>query len=153
MRRRTFVAPVTRPPTQLLDRPAGEQLGLGPGDEHPGADRDLDVAEADRAGQVLERLAGRAAVDERVVLLQRGGADVLDRDQAGAGGAEDVREQRLGVVLRAGDTGLPEALPRGHEHSPALGHCSSASSRAARSASMQESRTGWSSPSSTWSRL
>ena len=66
---------------------------------------------------------------------------------------DDVREQLGGVVLRAGDAGVPEPCDGSREHRPSGAHCSSASSRAARSASMQESSTGWRSPLSTWSRL
>ena len=63
-------------------------------------------------------------------------------------------EQLGSVVVGAGHPGGPQhARWRPAGAVATTDHCSSASSRVARSASMQESRTGWRSPSSTWSRL
>ena len=140
-----------------LDRPAGEQLGLGPRHEHPRTDLQVDVAEVGDAGQVLQRLAGRAARDQRVVLLDEGCRYVVHERQLRPLDPQHVGQQHLGVVR-------PETRPRPR---PGAGQRSSASSRragtqcsvastassrACRSASRQESMTGCRAPSSTWSR-
>ena len=140
---------------RLLDRPAGEQLGLGPGHEDARARR-----RARRGGSTPCRSGAAAARGPRGGRAARRTPRAPRRARrrpaaaATAVGAEDVREQLGGVVLRAGDAG--RAQPRRPPSASTArrgGHCSSASSRAARSASTQESSTGWRSPSSTWSRL
>ena len=86
--------PIATTPS-LLDGPAGQQLGLGTGHEDARPDEQLDVPEAGGAGQVLERLARRAARHQRVVLLGLVGRRyVVDERQPGAVDAEDVGEQR-----------------------------------------------------------
>ena len=134
-----------------VDRPAGQQLGLRSGHEDPRPDEQLDVAEGGAAGEVLQRLASRPPRHQRVVLLLLGGRHVVDEDEAAEGHVEDVGEQQLGVPLGRRDPGLPKDV--GGRSAQRAGHCSSASSRAARSASMHDWRTGPRSPSSTWSRL
>ena len=135
-----------------LDRPAGEQLGLGARDEDAGADGQLDVAERGGAGQVLERLTRGPAREQGVVRRDLALPHLADHRQAPARDAEHVGQQDRGVVGGTVDPGRvqsrggrPEQLPRPHR--------SSASRRAAVSASMQDSSTGPMSPSSTWSRL
>ena len=49
---------------QRVDRELRDHLGLGPRDEHPGPDAQLEVAEGSRAGEVLQRLTGGAALDQ-----------------------------------------------------------------------------------------
>ena len=65
----TGTRPVVDHGLRLLDGPAGQQLGLGPGHEHAGSHGQLHVAEGGGAGEVLQRLPGRAAGDQGVVRL------------------------------------------------------------------------------------
>ncbi len=138
-----------------VDRPAGEQLGLGAGHEDARADRELDVPEVGRPGEVLQRLAGRPAGDQGVVPFGRVSGHVVDHRQPRPLGAEHVGQQLGGVVLGAGDAGPPQPVSGPGQQHPAVGHAqaSMAPSRAAMSASRHESSTGWRAPSSTWSRL
>ena len=140
---------------RLLDRPAGQQLGLGAGHEDARARR-----RARRGGSTPtpvrcwsgSRPARRATSASNAVERRRG--DVVDQRRAASawcrGRGRAARRRRApGWRPRLGAAGRSppaSAARRGR-------HCSSASRRAARSASMQESRTGWRSPSSTWSRL
>ena len=96
-----------------LDGPAGEQLGLGSRDEHPGTDQQVDVAEVGDSGQVLQRLARRAARHQLVVPLGDGGRDLVDERQPRPLDAEDVGQQHLRVVVRRVDTGLAQPAGRG----------------------------------------
>src|SRR6185437_14024665 len=80
---------------QLLDRPAGHDLGLHPGHEHAGADLELQVAEVGQPGDVLERLTGRPAGD--VVPEPGVEVDVGDQVQLTAGHSVQVGGDQLGV--------------------------------------------------------
>ena len=142
--------------TRLLDRPAGEQLGLGSRHEDARSHDQLDVAEVGLAGQVLQRLARGPPGDQGVVRLGLLVADVVDEHEPAAVGAEHVGQQGLGVGLRAGDAGLGQtAYGLGQQvAAPHVNHSwATAARRASRSASTAESMTGWRSPSSTASRL
>ena len=139
-------------PGCLLDRPARQQLGLGPGHEDARPDDELDVPEPGASGQVLERLAARPAGHQCLEGPSGLGVDLVDEHEPGPVDAEDVGQQDLRVGERARDAGVGQAAygvrRPGHGATWAA-----ASRRVARSASMQESRTGWRSPSSTASRL
>ncbi len=147
-------------PAGLLDRPAGQQLGLGAGHEDAGPDPQLHVAEVREAGQVLQRLAGGAAGTSSSYAATRPGStsstSTAGRGWCRARGPAAPRRRARGWPPRRPRAGrwrrrAGRVGPRRVGRSPA--QSSRASSRAARSASMQESRTGWRSPSSTWSRL
>ncbi len=88
---------------RLFHAPAGQQLGLGARHEDARADGQLEVAEGGGAGEVLERLAQRAAGHERVELVGLPRRDVVDERQLGTRRAEHVRQQLGGVVVGAGD--------------------------------------------------
>ncbi len=59
---------------RLLDRPAGEQLGLGTRHEDTGPDLELDVPEVSDAGEVLQGHAHRTTPDQLAELLRLGRA-------------------------------------------------------------------------------
>jgi hypothetical protein len=82
-----------------VDRPAGQQLGLGPRHEHTRADRQLDVPEAGDAEQVLERLAPLATGEQGLELLGLRVGHLADDGQGAPLDAEHVGQQRVGVVL------------------------------------------------------
>ena len=138
-----------------VDRPAGQQLGLRARHEDPRPDgsstwRNAAVPVRCCSGS---RAARRATSASYRCLL--GGRARRRRGRAGrAGRAEHVGEQ----LARRRARGLrprPRAARRraGRQPRAARGHCSSASSRAARSASTHDCEDGPRSPSSTWSRL
>ena len=115
-------------PRACLDRPAGEQLGLGPRHEDAGPDRQLDVPEVGGAGEVLERLAGGPAGDQRVVRVAPPAA--APRRPAAAAtrvGAEHVREQLGGVVVGTGDAGRAQPVGGLGQQRPAARHAQASS--------------------------
>jgi hypothetical protein len=140
---------------QGVDGVLDDRLGLRPRHEDARADLERDVAEADAAGQVLERHPVRAAGDQ---LLEGRGlrrVELVDHQQVGRlGEAEDVHGERPCVVVRARDPGGGEP-PGGVLHGrPQGGHAgSSPASLAAVSASTSDWMTGSRSPSSTCIRL
>ena len=136
-----------------IAQPASSSVS-GRGTKTPGPDRELDVAEVRRAGQVLQRLPRRAAGEQRVVLLERRRGRRRRPAPAASGSCRArgrAARRRRARGWRRPRLAAGRSPPRARSRRRA--HCSSASSRAARSASMQESRTGCRSPSSTWSRL
>jgi hypothetical protein len=147
--------------SRVLDGPAGQQLGFGPGREDAGADLDRDVAEPGGAEEVLERLAGSATQDQLVEIGQLLLSQRRSQRKVRAAGTEHVCQQLGCVKIRAGHACLLESFdPRGKGDERQIGGLlsqghqpSSAARRPAMSASTHESRTGWRSPSSTWSRL
>jgi hypothetical protein len=91
----------------MVNRGAGRDFGFGPGDEDTGADGQLDVPEGCLAGQMLQRLAGDAAVDQCVIGRPVDGVvleDVLTVD------AEDVRGKGLRVVSSRGNARSGQSL-------------------------------------------
>ncbi len=140
-----------------LDRPAGEQLGLRARHEDARADRELDVAEGRRAGQVLQRLAGGAPGDQGVVRLERRRRRPRRPARSRRGWCRArgraARRRRAPGWRHPASAQPARVAPTSAGRRHGDDHCSSAASRAARSASTQESSTGWRSPSSTWSRL
>jgi hypothetical protein len=94
---------------QPLQRPAGELLGLRPRHEDAGADGQLQVAEGRPAGEVLQRHAVRALVEQGA----EPHGDVVrhcdQRQQPAAGDAQDRRQQQLGVHARGLHPGVGEA--------------------------------------------
>ena len=135
---------------QPVERPARQLLGLRPRDEDAKADRELQVTERRPAGEVLQRDAVGALVEQR---REPGGIlvpDVVPGQQCGAGRAEDVGEQQLGVHPRRLHAGRGEPAAGVREQRARVQEAASSSAVCARSsASMTASR----SPSSTWSRL
>ncbi len=63
---RSTPRPARPSPASGVDREAGHHLGLGPGDQHPSVDEEVEGAEPPAAEHVLQRLAGRAAGDHAV---------------------------------------------------------------------------------------
>jgi hypothetical protein len=93
------------PAAQLLDRPADDRLRFRPRYEHAGTDQKRAVPEAGETGQMLERDARGAGVDQ---LGQPPGGrhgDGPDQRQPAAGDGQDVRGELLGVGTRAGHPG------------------------------------------------
>jgi hypothetical protein len=108
MLRRDGTRDRARPGTQVDDQrpvrnceafqhPADHHLGLRPRDEHARADGQLPVPECRRTREVLQRLAGRAALHQLGVRRLLLGGDVQQREPA-PGGAAHMREQ-LGRVV------------------------------------------------------
>ena len=105
-------APGRRPRRPAPARPPSRRAARSPGAARtPRArPRSSTWRNAARAGQVLQRLAGGAARDQRVVRLGlRRRSTASTSAQPGRVGAEHVREQLGGVVLRAGHAGLARA--------------------------------------------
>ena len=105
---------------QRVDGQLRHDLGLGARHEDARADAQLEVAEGRDAGDVLQRLARRAARDER---LERRGGGVVERVAAHRGrldrtatGAEHVPGEQLGIDLRIGHAGARELLRGAAEH-------------------------------------
>ena len=65
----------------------------------------VDVAKRCGAGEVLQRLALAAAVDESLELIAVSGRDLIDQEQPRSRNPNNVGEQHAGVVLRRGDAG------------------------------------------------
>jgi hypothetical protein len=91
-----------------------QELGLGPGDEDPPVDGEIQVPEAGPADDVGHRLALQPAPDERPVPLELVGADrpVVAQVKLQPSGAEDVGEKVLRGEPGLGDPALLEE-PRG----------------------------------------
>ena len=84
-------------PAEPLERPAGELLGLRPGHEDAGADRQLEEAERRPAGEVLQRHAVGPLVDQRA---EPDGDVVRDVDQGEQPAAGDARGRRRAAARR-----------------------------------------------------
>ena len=96
-----------------VDGQLHDLLGLGARHEDAGSHRELERSERGPPGEVLQRLARRAAGDELVeggeVGLVERPADHDPRLHAAAGEAEHVAEQQLRVDLGIGHPGRREA--------------------------------------------
>ncbi len=143
------VSPLPRP----IDRPAGEQFGLGPGHEDTRSDGELDMPEASRAGQVLQGLAPRPPVDHLGEVRCSIGIHRLDQGESASRRTESVGEEFCGVVLRRIDARGAKAHLGGAQEFAGAPHDSKASSRAVMSACTQESMSGSNAPLRTASRL
>jgi hypothetical protein len=82
---------------QPRERPLDELLGLRSGHEDAGADRELEVTERRATREVLQRHPVGALSGEGLEAGDRVVRHLAEGEQAGAGDAEDVGEQQLGV--------------------------------------------------------
>ena len=82
-----------------LDRPPGQQLGLGPRHEDPGPDFHLDGTEGRCAEQVLQRLAPFPPPQQQFERRPLLGVDRLGKHELSTSYPEDVRQQLVGVGL------------------------------------------------------
>ncbi len=140
-------------PPYGVDSPLHHRLGLGPRDEHPWSDGKLEVAEADGAGEVLQRDPLRATGHQLPEGRGLHRVQLVEQHQLrGLGQAEDVYGQRPGVVLGRRHAGSVQLLPGRPDRRPQGAHpgpCSLAVVSASTSDWMTASR----SPSSTEVRL
>ncbi len=97
---------------ERVDRQLCDDLGLGPRHEHPWPDAQFEVAEGRETREVLQRLAGRAAIDQRLESrsLHRVEGVAADdpRLQRAATDPPHVRGEQFGVDLRVGHAGGPQ---------------------------------------------
>ena len=93
-----------------------EMLGLRAGDEDIGGDAKGEAEELLRASEVLERMLGGAAGDERAEGAEVSECEVVFAvgEEPGAVAMEDVGEQGLGVAAGDRGGGFEERVAEGH---------------------------------------
>ncbi len=145
---------------QPLDRPPGQQLGLGPGHEHARPHPQLDGAEGRGAEQVLQRLAALTPREQPLELGALSRPHLGGAEQPAAGDIEHVGQQQVGVGggRRDARSGQPaDRLGTQLAHAGwcvrAAGHCPTAASRACSAASTEAATRSSRAPSRTASRL
>ena len=110
---------------ERVDGELRDDLGLWPRDEDAGADPQLEVAEGGRAGQMLQGLARRAALDELLEPSRRVLFECVAADRAGLDGAatdaEDVRREQFGVDDRIGHARAREPFGGGAQGGGEIG--------------------------------